>query len=334
MMRTPMTPPGLDVEWSAAAVTDASALSALFNTIAEADGTPERLSAETMEHELLSAFDPLDQRTIVARAAGDTVGYGTVFFRDSDADETRSYFAVYVAPDWRDQGLEDSITDWAVSVATDILEGATAEERYVCSWLYKKQEAAATLLERRGFEAVRHWWEMERNLDNEIAPLAIEGVDVVPWSDEHSAAVRLIHNAAFADHWGSTPMDEHVWQKRMLDSPGFRQDLSFVAIADGDIVGYAYNEVYEEDWEAAGQSEGWIGGLGVLRDWRKRGIATALLVSSMNVMRSAGLEAAMIGVDSSSPSGAQHLYRAVGFATKTTGTTWQLPLDQINQTSQ
>ena len=34
-------------------------------------------------------------------------------------------------------------------------------------------------------------------------------------------------------------------------------------------------------------------------------------------------EAAMIGVDSSSPSGAQHLYQAVGFRTKTTGTTWQ-----------
>ena len=168
---------------------------------------------------------------------------------------------------------------------------------------------------------------MERHLDNDIAPSPIEGADVVPWTDEHSTPVRLIHNAAFADHWGSVPMDEDVWRKRMLESPGFRQDLSFVAVADDDIVGYSYNEVYEEDWESAGQSEGWIGGLGVLRDWRKKGIATALLAVSMNAMRAAGLEAAMIGVDSSSPSGAQHLYHDVGFRTKTTGTTWQLAVD-------
>jgi hypothetical protein len=44
-------------------------------------------------------------------------------------------------------------------------------------------------------------------------------------------------------------------------------------------------------------------------------------------MRRAGAAAAMIGVDSSSPSGAQHLYQSVGFATKTTGTTWQLEVD-------
>ena len=121
-------------------------------------------------------------------------------------------------------------------------------------------------------------------------------------------------------------MDEADWQKRMLESPGFRQDLSFVARHDDEIVGYAYNEVYEEDWEAAGRSEAWISGLGVLREWRKKGIASALLAASMNAMREAELDAAMIGVDSSSPSGAHHLYQAVGFSTTSTGTTWQRPL--------
>ena len=136
-------------------------------------------------------------------------------------------------------------------------------------------------------------------------------------------AVRAVHNAAFADHWGSVPMSDEAWKNMMLDSPNFRPDLSYVAIAGGQIVGYAFNEAYEEDWESAGRSEAWIGALGVLGEWRKRGIATALLNRSMEAMRQSGIDAAMIGVDSSSPSGAQHLYQSVGFRTKNTGTTWQ-----------
>jgi ribosomal protein S18 acetylase RimI-like enzyme len=164
---------------------------------------------------------------------------------------------------------------------------------------------------------------MERRLEEPIATAAETGFSLVPWDEGHGMAIRAVHNAAFADHWGSVPMGEDAWKNIMLDSPGFRADLSYVAVAEEQIVGYAYNEVYEEDWESAGQSEAWIGALGVLREWRKRGIATALLNRSMDAMRRAGMEAAMIGVDSSSPSGAQHLYQSVGFLTKTTGTTWQ-----------
>jgi ribosomal protein S18 acetylase RimI-like enzyme len=164
---------------------------------------------------------------------------------------------------------------------------------------------------------------MERLLGEEIDSPQEDGFTILPWSDEHSAPVRLVCNTAFADHWGFTPMTEDAWQKQSIDSPGFRQDLSFVALADGELVGYSYNSIHEEDWEAAGRSEAWIAGLGVLQDWRKKGIASALLGRSMETMKTAGLEAAMIGVDSASPSGAQNLYQAVGFHTKFTATTWQ-----------
>ena len=312
--------------WSPAAVSDAAVLSSLFNAIAEAEDTPERIGPETMAHELESAYTPLEERTVLARVGGEVAGYGTIYHRGGETEEVRAYIAVHVATGRRGLGLEDCITDWAIAGATDVVAESEAAKRYVCGWLYKKQEDAARRLAGRGFEAVRHWWEMERILDADIWPAASLPFDVVPWSDRHSDPTRLVHNAAFADHWGSTPMEESDWQKRMLASPGFRQDLSFIAVAGDEIIGYSYNEVYEEDWESAGRSEGWIGALGVLREWRKQGIATALLTTSLNAMRSAGLDAAMIGVDSSSPSGAQHLYKAVGFTTKTTGTTWQLAL--------
>ena len=165
--------------------------------------------------------------------------------------------------------------------------------------------------------------EMERLLDEDVPLPPEEGFSVVPWAEQHTGPLRLVHNAAFADHWGSTPFGEERWRKQIMENPGWRPALSFVAVADAEPIGYAYNEVYEEDWEVAGQSEGWIGVLSVAQEWRKKGVATALLSRSMAAMRAAGLDAARIGVDSSSPSGAQHLYQSVGFRTKTTGTTWQ-----------
>ncbi len=164
---------------------------------------------------------------------------------------------------------------------------------------------------------------MERGLAAPITKAPEDGFEVVPWNDDHAEPARLVYNAAFADHWGSSPMDSEVWTRLVIGGPNFRKEFSFVAVAAGEVIGYSANESYPEDWEAAGRSEGWIGGLGVVRDWRKKGVATALLLRSMVAMREEGLEAAMIGVDAASPTGAQHLYQSVGFATKNTATTWQ-----------
>jgi GNAT superfamily N-acetyltransferase len=322
-MNVPQTPPDLGLLWRPIDIADAPNLSPLFNDAAEADDTPERMSPETMAHDL-TAYEPLDRRSIVAATErGVVVAYGGVYFREGETEEQRVYVSSYVHPDHRNRGIEEPLVEWTIAAAEGVLAETAAARRYVCAWLYKKLEDRSRIYERRGFTAVRHWWEMERPLAAKVPSTPETGFEVVPWEDGHSAPTRLVHNAAFVDHWGSIPMDEETWRKRMLDSPGFRPDLSYVAVTGGEIVGYAYNEVYEEDWESAGRSEAWIGALGVLRDWRKQGVATALLTKSMQAMQRADLEAAMIGVDSSSPSGAQHLYQAVGFRTTITGTTWQ-----------
>ena len=322
-MTVPQTPPELGISWRPIDISDASQLSALFNAAAEADDTPERMSPETMTHDL-TAFEPLGKRSIVADTEDAAIAaYGGVYFREAESEELRVYVSSFVHPEYRNRGIEEPLVDWTITAGERVLATTTASRRYVNTWLYKKLQDRARIYEQRGFAAVRHWWEMERLLAEDVPSTPEEGFMVVPWEDSHSAPTRLVHNAAFTDHWGSVPMNEEAWQERMLASPGFRPDLSFVAIGDGELIGYAYNEVYEEDWEAAGRSEAWVGALGVLQSWRKRGVATALLSRSMTAMQQSGLEAAMIGVDSSSPSGAQHLYQAVRFKTTTTGTTWQ-----------
>ncbi len=247
-MHTPTTPQGAEVSWAAAVPGDAAELSDLFNAITSYEETPERLSPDSMAHELEAYFDPLAERTIVARDTDDViVGYSTAFHRPAEADEHRVYVNVYVAPGSRDRGLEDSMMDWAVATGTDLLDATDATKKYVCGWLYKKQEQAAQRFAARRFEAVRHWWEMERFLAKEVVVAPEDGFVVVPWEDQHAEPARLVYNAAFADHWGSAPMDSEIWQKLVIGSPNFRMPYSFVAIADGEVVGYAANEAYPED---------------------------------------------------------------------------------------
>ena len=327
-MNVPSLPAKLNLSVSPAAATDAAELAELFNAIADADATPERLSETSMQHELESYFDPLEERTLVVRDGGSSiVAYATVYSRRAESDEMRAYVNVHVAPGWRDRGIEDPLTDWAIAAAEQALADAPVENRFVCAWLYKKQEEASAQFASRGFTPIRHWWEMERLLNLPIRKQSEDGFEVVPWLDEHDEPARLVHNAAFADHWGSTPIDEEDWKKQLLDNPALVKSRSFVALGENEVVGYATVEEYPEDWDAAGRKEAWIGTLGVLREWRNRGIATALLTRSMEAMKTAGLDAAMIGVDSDSPSGAQHLYASVGFVTRITGTTWQLEVD-------
>ncbi len=316
------------VTCSPANVGDADELSRLFNDIAEADDTPERLSPSSMEHELSSYFDPLEERTLVVRNHDDRiVGYATAYSRRAEADEMRAYVNVYIAPGSRHQGIDDPMTEWAIEAGTAALRNVEAERRFVCAWLYKKQEEASARFADRGFTPVRHWWDMERPLADAIPDRPEKGFLVEQWTEEHDEPARLVYNAAFADHWGSTPMDESSWREQVIASPNFKRELSYVATDGAQLLGYSACEEYPEDWEAAGRREAWIAGLGVVRSWRKRGIATALMTRSMRAMRDAGTDTAMIGVDSDSPSGAQHLYQSLGFTTKTTGVTWQLEID-------
>lgn len=327
-MSTPVLPPELELTCSPAAVSDAVELSAVFNAAADADDIPERLSPDTMEHELAAYFDPLDERSVVVRdQAGGAIGYATIYLRRADAEEIRCYINVHVDPGWRDRGIEEALIDWGIAGGRAALQELRGEKRFICAWLYRKQEEAAARYAERGFTPIRHWWEMERILADPVDARPEKGFAIVPWEDAHDEPARLVYNSAFADHWGSTPMDRSSWHKQVIASPGFRREYSCVAIGDGEVVGYSACDEYPEDWESAGRKEAWISGLGVVRDWRKRGIATALLSRSMVAMGDAGIDAAMIGVDSDNTSGAQHLYSSLGFVTKTMGITWQLEVD-------
>ena len=149
----------------------------------------------------------------------------------------------------------------------------------------------------------------------------------VPYAEVDDEAVRRTFNASWADHWGSRQRDQQTWRTEIIASSVFRPDLSSVALAGDEVVAFLLADRFPQDDEVRGHAEAWISTLGTLREWRGRGIASALIVRALHAFRADGLDHAMIGVDAESLTGAAALYRGLGFVEETRYASWGRPLD-------
>jgi ribosomal protein S18 acetylase RimI-like enzyme len=218
-----------------------------------------------------------------------------------------------VDPKFRRRGIGRALLEWQSDAGTALLqqyEHDLPRFLFLNSWDWLESDHA--FYRSHGFEEMRYFAEMLRPLDD-LPPLAIPvGVSLEDWRDEFAEATRVLVNSAFADHWGSTPVPADAWPHRLARA-GVRLDLSVVALVDGSVVGAAINGVYPSDFASSGRREGWIETLGVASDFRRRGIAAALITASLHKFVADGLTHAMLGVDSDNPTGAYGLYERLGF---------------------
>ena len=168
-----------------------------------------------------------------------------------------------------------------------------------------------------GFEPVRYFDQLLRSLDDlpSLDRAEIDGITITPWDGERSEEIRTVKNEAFADHWGSTPTQSGPRWESILRASTTRLDLSWLALDDDDnVIGYCINDRFEADDAVTGRKEAWIGNLGTLQQHRGRGIGPrALMIRSLYAFAAEGLDHAILGVDSDSPTGAPRLYRSLGF---------------------
>ncbi|MDR9450841.1 MAG: GNAT family N-acetyltransferase [Acidimicrobiia bacterium] len=254
------------------------------------------------------------------------VAWGWVWHHPSGERLERAYLFGTVDPDQRGQGIGRVVFAWQLNRARSILNSYDRRlPRFIRTAAWDWLTGAHHLYERFGFRPVRWFDELLRPLDAAAEVPEIPGVGLGAWPADRTEEIRLLHNQAFADHWGSGAIDQTAWEKR-LTGHGVRLDLSVIALREGRVVGYCLNEVFPDDEELLGRRDGWIGMLGVDRDHRKRGIASALIGASMAEFRRAGLTHASIGVDADSPTGANHLYYRLGFRSEKRSITHQLEL--------
>jgi len=189
------------------------------------------------------------------------------------------------------------------------------------------EPAKEAMVRRAGFTPRRYWYEMVCDLRKvEIEPAEIaEGLRIEPYRAELDEEVRLAHNEAFSDHWGSTPADAERW-RHSYTGLNFRPDLSFVVLEGDEVVAYLLTNRYPQDDAARGAPHGWIDYIGSRRAHRGRGLATALLRTACLAYRDAGFAEALLGVDVENPSGALGLYERFGFTLDRRATSYARPV--------
>ena len=254
---------------------------------------------------------PEDSRLAVRE--GELVGFARLWHRPSDQIQSRVFMVGGVDASHRRQGIGSSLITWQMKRGREILAGAPPElPRFLRTVAYDFEKDAIALYEKHGLVPIRYSYELIRPLAVVPPVPATPGVDIVGWDPHRDEELRQVTNAAFADHWGSTPVDRDAWKHR-IESFGVRLDLSFMALDGDQVVGILLSGHFPSDEELTGRSDGWIMSLGTLRSHRKRGIASALVTTACHAYQGAGFNHAALGVDSESPTGAFRLYQQLGF---------------------
>jgi ribosomal protein S18 acetylase RimI-like enzyme len=188
---------------------------------------------------------------------------------------------------------------------------ARARERSsrVLSGGWSSNETLLRELERRGFELVRHSQRMQIDLSEPPpAPVWPDGLEARTFRPGDERVVHAVQHEAFEDSWepANAPFEE--WEHWFLgSSPRFAPDLWFLALDGDEPAGVAICHPHPGD-----PTLGWVGELGVLRPWRRRGLGRALLLQAFAAFRERGLQRAALGVDAESLTGANRLYESAG----------------------
>lgn len=228
---------------------------------------------------------------------------------------TRINTWIKVHPDHLGRGIEAALLRFAEAKAREsALPRAPYEARVsAIGWVNQRDTDVNAAYLAAGFNLVRHSYHMRIEL-TEAPPVPVwpEGVSLRPFVPERDLeAVTLVDREAFRDHWGfvERPFEADLQMMRhWMTEPGFDAALWLVAVEGDKIAGISLNHGESDE----DPNMGWVGSLGVLREYRHKGLATALLHHSFGEFYRRGKTAVGLGVDAYNLTGALRLYERVG----------------------
>ncbi len=294
-----------------------------------ANGIDEAITVDQMAIAYANHVNCDHERDIVlAEVDGELVAYTRVFWQDL-VEGGRSYENFgFVHPDWRRRGIGTALHRHNEARLREIAAGhPDVAPKWLSSEAADLDAGNDALLQGSGYEIVRYFYEMVAEpLDGIEAPPMPDGIELRPVTRDQYRQIWDAEAEAFRDHWGMSEWTEENW--REFEADPTNADPSFWRVGwEGDeIAGVIVTVVPVEENRRHGRDRVYVAGVSVRRPWRRRGLAKALLASSLVASREAGYSGASLGVDTDSPTGATDLYRSLGFAPVKTFTAWRKPL--------
>ena len=297
-------------------------------------GVEEAVTVETIAnlYDHLSHSDR-DRDLVIVELDGGIVGYARVEWSDQ-TDGSRTYDSICLLdPIVHGQGIGAALLAWGEARARSIADDHPADlVRWFGAETWDADERAARLLRRNGYEPARRFFDMVRSHLDDIPSAELpEGFEVRAVDRSWLREIFAADCKAFRDHWGSVPDDEASFQRFAGDH---RTDPSLyvVAFAGDEIAGAVLNVIDDAENELFDRRRGTLDSVFVRRPYRRRGLARALIVRSLELLRDRGMTSAQLGVDVENPNAALRLYESCGFAPVRSMTAWRKPLDEPTET--
>ena len=304
--------PHLGLRWRAVTEPDLDQARALIERCAEVDRPLAPLCPAEIRERLVGAAASATESLGGFSQDGTLRAMATVYLPADDVDVLRAFLTATIDPQWRGRGIGRALLDWQDARARQLIaaDGRDLPVRigaYVDEHLTDRRK----LYVAAGFSPKRVYQEMRRPVAAPVpdAPLP-EGLRLVDWAPDLDDGVRRASNAAFADHWGAEPMAPAAWAvARDEIAPAW----SKIALTPGgEVAAFALTSRHEHAWPRLGASEGDTEQLGVLEEYRGRGVARALLVAVVRALAADSVERAALTVDTVDPT-VRGFYEDLGY---------------------
>jgi thiamine kinase-like enzyme/GNAT superfamily N-acetyltransferase len=283
-----------------------------------ADKNTDEVTLEAIAEALAHMDGLTPQRGVLIASSGETpIGYSRLGWYSS-RPETRLYYQIsFLREGFREGGF------WPLLIAANerrlrevAAEQTPVPERYFQAWASDWQKDWMAVLDSCGYKVVRRFNNMLHPL-TEIPQIPLPaGFEVRPVGPEDMRAVWEMQkemNAGLFENVAEDWLDEKYpeWLANPENNPRFWQ----VAWADGQLAGMVLAHLDEQENEKQNRKRGFTEHIYVRPPWRGRGLASALIARSLQVLKAQGMTEAELGVDSENESAAFRLYQKMGYQT-------------------
>ena len=233
-----------------------------------------------------------------------------------------------LVPDWKGRGIGTAMLAWAQHRLQEIAADHDFEPKVFRTNTETDSEGVAALLERNGYRAIEHEATLVRPDLEDIPEASLPaGLEIRPVTEDQLRTIFDADIEAFRDHWGFVEPDEGDWVRFLEFS--YRDETLWKVAWDGDrIAGQVRSFINTLENESFDRKRGWTEFISTSRDWRGRGVATALICESLRELKKRGMEEAALGVHVENPHGAMRLYERLGFAVQSRGAVFEKPFEK------
>jgi len=246
----------------------------------------------------------------IAELNGEPVGRVNAFV-DKMREEKKGFIDdLGVIPRFRRKGVGRELARRALQSlkerGMETAETWTREDRPVCKRLFESM----------GFELIRIFSTMKRDLDSLPSNIGEHKEIKMRSMKRNSDDIKLLNwiiNETFKEHFDFRPETVEETRHWVENRPWCDIAEYFFGYLDKSLVGHVGVGIDSKFIEYQGIKRGWINTIGVLKDLRRKGIGTSLILHGMKSLKSKGMTEVALGVDDSNPTKAIELYKKVGF---------------------